>query len=869
MDKYLIILIIIMILYYIQKYCIQSEVEQILITKNIIEKFIDSNTNLLFSNVVNKSQLTKRLDLSGSLIINKRHKLTSDSNYLKLTDVSGLNFLNMSVKNLDVSGELLVRQNSTFTRGLHRFNSLNIDTSSNNAGIKSVQGNLTINGSKKILGNTDISGNLRINNVKPILIKIFTTTDNIIDTGVPHSTYSGIGFSGYNHSTSSSTRTPLEFNTYKLNGKWYVSFTPTNTQQLSIRLIFFNTFFHSDESAIGLTVAQAAAQAAIQAARPEAPIITDNLIGDKSITLSWNVTNPGTAITSNTVKTFVHPSVLNPISTTTITPIKQAIIPNLINGTSYTFKVFVTNGAGNSPDSSVYGPLIPKTVPDKPILGQINIGDRSVTLNWAAPSDTGGSVITSYTVRTFQNSVRILPDVFSTTLFATVNNLTNGLPYTFSVVATNVVGDSLPSIPSNPVTPNKTPGIPRNVTATLGNRLANVSWDVPLPNGSTAITSYTVKTYQNGTTWIKDIPFATTPQTVSDLSNGTPYTFKVVAINIAGDSLESSASNSVIPNIKLNKPTIINNNVIVGNGLVTVNWTEPLFNGGTITSYTVTSYPDNKTSTTSNGITLVANVTGLTNNTAYTFKVVATNSAGPSDPSDASDPKTPNIIPNKPNNVRIRPGDREVTVEWNAPDNLAIISTYTVRCTSDINIGSFNVDGSTLSKIVPNLTNGRSYTFNVVATNSAGNSPESDTITGIPVTPEYLAPEISVVSGGSDTNFNVSVTFYTTNATIDADYLINNYKAYASSTSNIEITALSKNVAPFSNGVGILNIRGANQTYARNIEIIITDNQVPAKSKIAYKQVAAYVAPPTPPTPPTPTPGVSDFCRNNEWICNG
>ena len=247
MDKYLIILIIIMILYYIQKYCIQSEVEQILITKNIIEKFTVSNTNLLFSNVVNNLQLTKHLDLSGSLIINKRHKLTSDGNYLKLTDISGLNFLNMSVKNLDVSGELLVRQNSTFTRGLHRFNSLNIDTSSNNAGIKSVQGNLTINGSKKILGNTDISGNLRINNVKPILIKIFTTTGNIIDTGISHSVYSGIGFSGYDHPTPTSTRTPLEFNTYKLNGKWHVSFTPTNIQQLSIRLIFFNTFFHNDE----------------------------------------------------------------------------------------------------------------------------------------------------------------------------------------------------------------------------------------------------------------------------------------------------------------------------------------------------------------------------------------------------------------------------------------------------------------------------------------------------------------------------------------------------------------------------------------------------------------------------------------------
>ena len=375
MDKYLIILIIIIILYFIQKYCIQSEVEQILITKNIIEKFTDSNTNFLFSNVVNNLQLTKRLDLSGSLIINKRHKLTSDGNYLKLTDVSGLNFLNMSVKNLDVSGELLVRQNSTFTGGPHSFNSLNIDTSGNNAGIKSVQGNLTINGSKKILGNTDISGNLRINNVKPILIKIFTTTNNIIDTGISHSTYSGIGFSGYNHPTSSSTRTPLEFNTYKQNGKWFVSFTPNNTQSTSIRLIFFNTFFHSDE---------------IFNVQLTAPNIIPSIVNGNA---SINWTSPSSTEISYTVNVYNG----SLITASAIRTIPNATSPTSIINLSpglYTFTLTATRN-----NQSVISNLAPLQIPTAAGLPSISINSGS----------TNSRI--NFTISFYSDSAKIFVDV--------------------------------------------------------------------------------------------------------------------------------------------------------------------------------------------------------------------------------------------------------------------------------------------------------------------------------------------------------------------------------------------------------------------------------------------------------------------------
>jgi uncharacterized protein (TIGR02145 family) len=87
------------------------------------------------------------------------------------------------------------------------------------------------------------------------------------------------------------------------------------------------------------------------------------------------------------------------------------------------------------------------------------------------------------------------------------------------------------------------PGAPTNPVATVGNAQASVAFTAPTSNGGSAITGYTVTSSPGGFT----ASGASSPLTVTGLTNGIAYTFTVVATNALGDSVASTASAPVVP----------------------------------------------------------------------------------------------------------------------------------------------------------------------------------------------------------------------------------------------------------------------------------------------------------------------------------
>jgi hypothetical protein len=196
--------------------------------------------------------------------------------------------------------------------------------------------------------------------------------------------------------------------------------------------------------------------------------------------------------------------------------------------------------------------VIVQQKPGAPTNVQADPGNASATVSWDAPTNNGSDPITSYTVVPSPacGPCTGVTTANGTTLQATVSGLTNGVSYTFTVYATSAAGNGPASAPSAAVTPAGVPVAPTNASAVGSNASALVTWTAPSSDNGSAILSYTVipspgcdVACTNDTT----ADGTTTSTTIGGLTNGTPYTFTVIATNAAGNSLASEPSNEVTP----------------------------------------------------------------------------------------------------------------------------------------------------------------------------------------------------------------------------------------------------------------------------------------------------------------------------------
>jgi hypothetical protein len=254
------------------------------------------------------------------------------------------------------------------------------------------------------------------------------------------------------------------------------------------------------------------------------------------------------------------------------------------------------------------------------------------------------------------------------------------------VTAVNGVGDSPASLASSGITPATVPTAPAGVTGLSENGEVALTWSAPSDNGGATVTGYIVTPYIGGVAQSPDV-FGTPAldETVGGLTNGTAYTFTVAAINSVGDSPASSPSATVTPATVPTAPSGVTGTA--GNGQVSLSWTAPTADGGaTVTGYIVTTYFNGVTQATTDfsPAATTGTVGSLVDDHAYTFTVVAVNSAGSSPasaPSVALTPEAPSSLTDVDGNGvpgQIETGDKIVVVFNTPPSPSAFCSAWSV-----------------------------------------------------------------------------------------------------------------------------------------------------------------------------------------------
>ena len=252
---------------------------------------------------------------------------------------------------------------------------------------------------------------------------------------------------------------------------------------------------------------------------------------------------------------------------------------------------------------------------------------------------------------------------------------------------------------------------------------------------------------QDGGDWdaITGSDSSTHSHTVTGLTKGTTYTFAVRAVNGAGSTKSDSRSVTIVA-----KPAAPDSfTAVAGDEQVWLGWRSPA-------DFTISGYEyRQKEGTDDFGVwqkilgsrsgTTFHIVTGLTNDTSYTFRVRAVNAAGKSDATDpiTATPVAETSTPGVPEGFAARQtGVGHVELTWVASSHPLNVTGYEFRQDNGSWTTIPNSDSSTVSHTITGLTQG--VTFRVRAVNSAG-STESDsqsvTIVDVPAAPDPFAAE--------------------------------------------------------------------------------------------------------------------------------
>ena len=354
------------------------------------------------------------------------------------------------------------------------------------------------------------------------------------------------------------------------------------------------------------------------------------------------------------------------VFTDALSGLASGTVTGLTNGQSYIFRVASQNGQGTSVYSPASTAYLPRGGASAPTIPSVVPGNGSVKVNITAPTSDGGSAITRYTVTASPGGATCVWTAGP--LSCSIAGLTNGTTYTFTAIALTAIGSS-PVSAAVTGKPRALASAPSNVTVSTAAGEATITWSASAANGGDTITAYTATASPGGQscTWSS----GSLTCTITGLTNGVSYIFAVVAINGAGSSLPSAPSNPAMPVAAPGAPTALI--ATVGSGSAFLTWGASASNGLSLTDYDVSFSTDSGTTwapfADGVGITTAATITGLTNGSAYSFRVRGVNSLGGGTWSAPSSAATPATTPGTPTSLSYAASNAQAVVSFTAPAN--------------------------------------------------------------------------------------------------------------------------------------------------------------------------------------------------------
>jgi hypothetical protein len=396
-------------------------------------------------------------------------------------------------------------------------------------------------------------------------------------------------------------------------------------------------------------------------------------------------------------------------------------------------------------------------VPTAPRSLSATAGNQSAALTWSAPVSNGGSTITGYRIdvstdggSTFTTSVA---NTGSSSTSRTISGLTVGTSYIFRAFAINAIGTSSASNDTSSLTAISHPGAPTGLSAVAGVQSVSLSWTAPASNGGASITAYRIDISTNNgssyTTQVMNTGSTSTTASISGLTGGTAYVFRVAAINSLGVGSYSDPSASATATSAPGAPTSVAGTATGDN--IALSWTAPASNGGSaITGYKIEISSDNGSTWTTVNANTGSSATSATISQlatgSYRFRVSAINGIGTSVVSTASTAVSVTATsPGLPINLSIsHNGFGSAIVAWDAPasDGGSAITGYVV----EYQIGGawLALTPSGLSAAVSNVWSTQGWSFRVAAVNAVGTGSFA-VFTHVPP-PPFTGPIISSFS---------------------------------------------------------------------------------------------------------------------------